>query len=200
MKHQRMRGHQLIDKDRHWKDLDAFRGSVLWEAGSSQYSQSSLLMGLLHMILLKGLWWVSSLFISCESLWYVSISVPQSVMLTFSQIPLMNPYPGPQSVLILNNCHIHHAEEICELMKDEAGTSATLFCTALQLTHYSGCKLIFLLPYSPDYNPIEQAFLSIKSFLQHHWQDNCLAVMNHACQNITSHKAAGYFCASGYIV
>ena len=179
--HRKIRGHQLVDKDGHWKDLNAFKESVSWEAGGSQYSQFSLLMGLLHMILLKGLWQVSSLFISCESLWYILISVPQSVMLTFSQIPLPNPYLGPQSVLILDNCYIHHAEEICELVEDEAGTSATLFCTALQLTHYSGCKLIFLLPYLPDYNPIKQAFSSIKSFLWHHWQDNSLAVMDRAC-------------------
>jgi transposase len=27
-------------------------------------------------------------------------------------IPLTNPYPSPQSVLILDNCHIHHSEQI----------------------------------------------------------------------------------------
>ena len=95
---------------------------------------------------------------------------------------------------------VHHTEEIRELVEDEVGMSATLFCTVLQLMHYSGCKLIFLPPYLPDYNPIEQAFSSIKLFLWRHWQDNSLAVINRACQNITSHKAAGYFCALGYIV
>jgi len=59
-------------------------------------------------------------------------------------IPLTNPYPGPRSILILDNCRIHHAEEIRQLVEDEAQ-----------------CKLIFLPPYSPDYNPIEQAFSSI---------------------------------------
>ena len=63
-----------------------------------------------------------------------------------------------------------------------------------------GYKLVFLLPYSPDYNPIEQAFSSIKSFLQCHWQDTGLGVMDYACQNITADKAAGYFRASGYMV
>jgi transposase len=38
------------------------------------------------------------------------------------QIPLTNPYPGPRSVLIIDNCSIHHAEEIRQLVKDEAGT------------------------------------------------------------------------------
>ena len=60
-------------------------------------------------------------FSSCENLWYVPISILWSVTLTFGQIPLTNPYPGPQSVLILDNCHIHHAEKIRELVEDEAG-------------------------------------------------------------------------------
>lgn len=66
---------------------------------------------------------MNGLFSSCENLWYVPIpiSVLESVMLTFSQIPLTNPYPGPRSVLILDNCRIHHAEEIRELVEDEAG-------------------------------------------------------------------------------
>ncbi|KAJ6542874.1 hypothetical protein B0H19DRAFT_875396, partial [Mycena capillaripes] len=35
-------------------------------------------------------------------------------------IPLTNPYPGPRSVLVLDNCSIHHAEEICILVEDQA--------------------------------------------------------------------------------
>jgi len=62
------------------------------------------------------------------------------------------------------------------------------------------CKLIFLLPYSPDCNPIKQAFLAIKTFLHQHWQDKSLGAMDHACHKITPAKAAGYFKASGYIV
>jgi hypothetical protein len=37
------------------------------------------------------------------------------------QIPLTNPYPGPRSVLIIDNCNIHHAEEVRQLVEDEAG-------------------------------------------------------------------------------
>jgi hypothetical protein len=40
---------------------------------------------------------------------------------TTVQIPLTNPYPGPRSVLIIDNCSIHHAEEIHQLIEDEAG-------------------------------------------------------------------------------
>jgi transposase len=105
-------------------------------------------------------------------------------------------------VLILDNCRIHHGEEIRKLVEDDAGTFTVPFIRRCDLYFwiYSGCKLIFLPPYSPDYNPIEQAFSSIKSFLQRHCQDTTLGVMDRACQNITSNKAAGYFRASGYTV
>ena len=36
------------------------------------------------------------------------------------QIPLTNPYPGPCSVLVLDNCSIHHANEVCELVEEQA--------------------------------------------------------------------------------
>jgi len=98
-------------------------------------------------------------------------------------LPLTNPYPGPRSVLVLDNCQIHHAEEIRALVEDDAL-----------------CKLIFLPPYSPDYNPIEQAFSSIKAFLRRNWTDSSLSVMDRACQSITDDKALGYFKASGYTV
>jgi hypothetical protein len=39
------------------------------------------------------------------------------------QIPLTNPWPGPRSVLILDNCNIHHSEELRHLVEDEARKS-----------------------------------------------------------------------------
>ena len=98
-------------------------------------------------------------------------------------IPLTNPYPGPRSVLVLNNCSIHHSEEVRALVEDEAQ-----------------CKLIFLPPYSPDLNPIEQAFSCIKAYLRRFWQDFSLSIIDRACQHITSNMAQGFFKASGYAV
>ncbi|GLB45135.1 hypothetical protein LshimejAT787_2000400 [Lyophyllum shimeji] len=46
-------------------------------------------------------------------------------------VPLTNPYPGPRSVLILDNCSIHHAEEVRQLMEDEAS------CRLIFLHHFS---------------------------------------------------------------
>ncbi|KIK79560.1 hypothetical protein PAXRUDRAFT_161030 [Paxillus rubicundulus Ve08.2h10] len=34
-------------------------------------------------------------------------------------MPFMNPYPSPCSVLIMDNCHIYHGEQIHQLVKDE---------------------------------------------------------------------------------
>ncbi|KAJ8509197.1 hypothetical protein ONZ45_g8604 [Pleurotus djamor] len=38
-------------------------------------------------------------------------------------MPLTNPYPGPRSILVLDNCAIHHSEEIRALVEDEAYTN-----------------------------------------------------------------------------
>ena len=98
-------------------------------------------------------------------------------------IPLTNPYPGPRSILILDNCNIHHSEKVRALVEDEAM-----------------CKLIFLPPYSPDLNPIEQAFSSIKSYLRRHWADFSLSAIDNACHNITPDMAWDFIQSSGYIV
>ena len=98
-------------------------------------------------------------------------------------IPLTNPYPGPRSILILDNCNIHHSEKVRALVEDEAM-----------------CKLIFLPPYSPDLNPIEKAFSSIKSHLRRHWDDFSLSAIDTACNNITPDMAWGFIQSSGYVV
>ena len=98
-------------------------------------------------------------------------------------IPLTNPYPGPRSILILDNCNIHHSEKVWALVEDEAM-----------------CKLIFLPPYSPNLNPIEQAFSSIKSHLHCHWDDLSLSAIDNACHNITPDMAWDFIQSSGYIV
>ncbi|KAJ7599016.1 hypothetical protein C8J56DRAFT_1039895 [Mycena floridula] len=45
----------------------------------------------------------------------------------WSLILITNPYPGPRSVLILDNCSIHHAEAIRELVEDQAGKSFPVY-------------------------------------------------------------------------
>lgn len=53
---------------------------------------------------------------------------------------------SPTSVVVMDNCSLHHTELVKE----------------------ARIVVIFLPPYSPDYNPIELVFAYIKAYLKHH--------------------------------
>ena len=89
-------------------------------------------------------------------------------------------------VLLMDNASIHRSPEIVQLCKE------------------FGLQLEYLPPYSPDYNPIEQSFKVLKSWMkrysqqQEEWQDFRffleLAVLN-SCYNINCmrwYKKCGY--------
>ena len=65
-------------------------------------------------------------------------------------LPLLMLFNGknPHSVVIMDNASIHHVDGIMDLI---AGV---------------GALLIFLPPYSPDYNPIEEAFSKVKTLIK----------------------------------
>mmetsp|Transcript_12721 Transcript_12721/g.16429 ORF Transcript_12721/g.16429 Transcript_12721/m.16429 type:complete len:115 (+) Transcript_12721:467-811(+) len=67
-------------------------------------------------------------------------------------IPLLKPFPGPNSVLVLDNCGIHHTYE--QELYD--------------MVHSVGAELLFLAPYSPIDNPIETGFNVVKSCWKRH--------------------------------
>ena len=54
----------------------------------------------------------------------------------------MNSYLGDNSIIIMNNARIHYDNRLVELLEKLE------------------CYIIFLSPYSPDYNPIKIAFLT----------------------------------------
>ena len=58
----------------------------------------------------------------------------------------MQPFPDKHSVVIMDNCSIHHVAEVKDLIED------------------AGILLLFLPPYSPDYNPIEELFSYLNPF------------------------------------
>jgi len=73
-------------------------------------------------------------------------SIPQEIFNDWIRtLPLCNPYPGPRSVLILDNCVVHKHVSV-QQMCDEAGIILEL-----------------LPPYSPDFNPIEYMFNTLKN-------------------------------------
>ena len=68
----------------------------------------------------------------------------------------MNPYPQPQSVLIMDNCCIHHMDALQEILNDAGASNSNYF---LSSSYYiPGIMLLYLPPYSPDLNPIEESF------------------------------------------
>lgn len=67
-------------------------------------------------------------------------------------IPEMQPFNGlsPQSVLVLDNCSVHHVSDAIDLLRE------------------AGILVIFLPPYSPDLNPVEELFSAVKYYLKEH--------------------------------
>lgn len=75
---------------------------------------------------------------------------------TFSQfielhlLPHLLPFNGtnPNSIIVMDNASIHYNSKVAELIQSV------------------GALLVYLPPYSPDLNPIEEAFSAVKSFLK----------------------------------
>ena len=66
-------------------------------------------------------------------------------------LPHMMPFNGvnPHSVLVLDNASIHHVDGIMSMVES------------------IGALVLFLPPYSPDYNPIEELFSKLKAMIKH---------------------------------
>jgi transposase len=68
-------------------------------------------------------------------------------------LPLYSKWPEPKSVLVIDNISFYHTERI------------------KQMCHDTGVKLVYLLLYSPDFNPIEEFFAELKAFIKQNWQN-----------------------------
>jgi transposase len=60
-------------------------------------------------------------------------------------------WPQPKSVLVMDNASFHRSQKIEQLCAD------------------AGVKLLYLPPYSPDLNPIEEFFAEMKAFIRKNW-------------------------------
>ena len=70
-----------------------------------------------------------------------------------------------------------------------------------ELVEGRGCELLYLPPYSPDLNPIEEAFSKIKGILrkaQARNREGLIEAMGRALDAITSQDAKGFFQHCGY--
>lgn len=104
-----------------------------------------------------------------------------------SLIPNMLPFNGinPHSVAIMDNCSVHHMQEVKQLFKD------------------AGVLLFFLPPYSPDLNPIEETFSFVKTYLRRHDEllqaiPNPIQVLQAAFDSITPSDCNSWISHSGY--
>ena len=64
-----------------------------------------------------------------------------------------------------------------------------------------GCELVYLPPYSPDMNPIEQAFSKVKGLMRKaeaRTREALVEAMGRALDALTSRDARGFFGHCGY--
>lgn len=67
----------------------------------------------------------------------------------------------------------------------------------------AGCRVLFLPTYSPDFNPIEQAFAKIKQLLrraQARTTETLIDAIARAIDHVTLADAAGFFRGCGYLL
>ena len=64
------------------------------------------------------------------------------------EIKKMNPFPTPDSILVMDNSSIHHNRQIKEIIEEK------------------GFQLLYLPAYLPDLNPIKKGFSVLKANLQ----------------------------------
>jgi transposase len=70
-----------------------------------------------------------------------------------------------------------------------------------ELIEGRGCELLYLAPYSPDLNPIEEAFAKLKALLRKagaRTREALIEAMGGALETVTASDARGFFEHRGY--
>lgn len=107
------------------------------------------------------------------------------------------------SVFVMDNARIHHGEGILELAK-LYGRFVEIHSMIRAYFYSVDIRIEFLPPYSPDLNPIEQAFSKVKAFIHHHRAlliregDGMLFDLMEIMEVVTASDAVGYFLHAGY--
>ena len=86
-------------------------------------------------------------------------------------------------VVVMDNLSAHKGERVRELIEQQ------------------GCKLLCLPSYSPDFNPIEEAFSKIKAFIRKaeaRSHEALIEVMGATISAVTARDARGFFEHCGY--
>jgi transposase len=96
---------------------------------------------------------------------------------------LLAPALRPGQVVVMDNLGAHRPRRVRELIEE------------------SGCKLIYLPPYSPDLNPIEEALSKIKHILRKigaRTKETLVEVMGRALAAVSTEDVQGFFVNCGY--
>jgi transposase len=96
---------------------------------------------------------------------------------------VLAPSLSPGQIVVVDNLSSHKGPRIRELIEGR------------------GCELIYLPPYSPDLNPIEEAFAKIKALLrkaQARTREALLEAMGRALDAVSASDARGFFEHRGY--
>jgi transposase len=86
--------------------------------------------------------------------------------------------------VVMDNLSAHKGEEVRQLIEER------------------GCEVLFVPPYSPEYNPIEEAFSKIKGLLlrkaQARTREDLLEALGQAISAVTVQDILGFFEHCGY--
>jgi len=96
---------------------------------------------------------------------------------------LLAPALRPGQVVVMDNLGAHRPRRVRELIEER------------------GCELLYLPSYSPDLNPIEEAFWKIKHLLRQiaaRTKDALIEAMGRALATVSSEDVRGFFSHCGY--
>jgi transposase len=96
---------------------------------------------------------------------------------------LLAPALRPGQVVVMDNLGAHRPKRIGELIEER------------------GCELIYLPPYSPDLNPIEEALSKVKHLLRKtgaRTKENLIEAMGWALGAVSAQDVRGFFTHCGY--
>ena len=103
----------------------------------------------------------------------------------------------------MDHAQIHHGEGILELA-ELYGRFFEIYLMIGAHFYSVDVQIEFLPPYSPDLNPIEEAFSKVKAFIHHHQAllvcegDGMLFDLMEIMEVVTASDAIGYFLHAGY--
>ena len=96
---------------------------------------------------------------------------------------ILAPSLSPGLVVVMDNLSVHKGERVRELVEAR------------------GCELLFLPAYSPDLNPIEEAFSKVKGLLREteaRTREALIEALGRALDAVTAKDARGFFGHCGY--